>query len=102
MLQFEFPETKKMTQTAAICSALLKGDVLSIMDGFRKFSCTNLPRELSRSVEQKFGVEISKTPTKFTSQYGQKGQYYRYRLNHTDYNKEGIEKMREYVEKHSS
>lgn len=86
-----------MTQTAAICKALLKGEVLSIMDGFKMFACTNLPRELSRSVEQKFGVKISKDPTKFKSKYGQSGVYYRYRLNRIAENQEGIEKMVAYV-----
>ncbi len=87
-----------MTQVAAICQSLLKGEVLSIMDGFKKFACTNLPRELSRSIEQKFGVVISKTPTEFTSKFGHKGTYYRYRLNKTEYNQDGIKKMKEYVD----
>jgi len=87
-----------MTQTAAICQALLDGRVLSIMTAFKDFNCTNLPRELSRSVEQKFGIKVSKEKKEFISKYGaRKGYYFRYRLNHTDYNKEGIEKMRAYV-----
>lgn len=99
-IQFEFPEPKKMTQTAAIAQSLLKGEVLSIIDGFKRFGCTNIPREISRLIEQRFGVEVSKTPTEFTSQFGRKGTYFRYRLNHTDYNKDGIQKMREYVKQH--
>lgn len=91
-----------MTQTAAICQALLEGKVLSIMTGFQMFSCTNLPRELSRSIEQKFDVTISKSPTKFTSKYGQSGQYYRYRLNTSEHNLPGIEKMRSYVAEQKS
>lgn len=86
-----------MTQTAAIAQALLEGQVLSIMTGFKLFSCTNLPRELSRGIEQKFNIIISKERVDFTSKYGQSGFYFRYRLNQTDYNKEGIEKMKEYV-----
>ncbi len=86
-----------MTQTAAICKALLEGKTLSIMTAFQMFSCTNLPRELSRSVEQKFGVIVSKVSVKFTSKYGQGGHYFQYRLNKTEYNKPGIEKMREYL-----
>jgi hypothetical protein len=91
-----------MTQVAAICKALLDGETLSIMTGFKQFACTNLPRELSRSVEQKFNVVISKERVDFTSKYGQKGFYFRYRLNHTDYNKEGIQKMRAYVGKETN
>ena len=86
-----------MTQVAAICKALLDGQTLSIMTGFKMFACTNLPRELSRSVEQKFGVQISREKVKFKSQYGQAGNYFRYRLNKTEYNRDGIEKMKEYV-----
>lgn len=86
-----------MTQTAAICIALLKGDVISIFDGYKRFSCTNLPRELSRSVEKKFGVTLSKDKTFFKSQYeGKPGYYYRYRLNRIRENAEGIQKMTQY------
>lgn len=90
-----------MTQVAAICSALLDGQVLSIMSGYKLFACTNLPREISRSVEKKFEVVVSKERVEFVSKYGQSGFYFRYRLNTTDYNKEGIEKMRKYVKEQS-
>lgn len=87
-----------MTQICAICIALLKGDVLTISDGFHRFNCTNLPRELSRSVEKKFGVEVSKTKVDFESKYdGKPGYYFRYRLNRTDYNAPGIKKMQDYI-----
>ena len=86
-----------MTQVAAIAASLLRGDVLSIMTGFQKFACTNLPRELSRSIEQKFKVKVSKTEKEFISTYGHKGTYFQYRLNHTEYNKDGIERMAAYV-----
>lgn len=89
-----------MTQTAAIANALLNGDTLSIMNGFRLFSCTNLPRELSRSIEKRFGVEISRDKVLFKSKYGHPGFYYRYRLNKTEANTPGIAKMMEYCEKH--
>lgn len=86
-----------MTQIAAIAFSLLRGDVLSIMNGFQLFSCTNLPREISRSIEKKFQVEVSRETVTFTSQYDQPGSYVRYRLNRTEYNKPGIEKMKQYV-----
>jgi len=85
-----------MTQIAAIAISLLKGDVISIMTSFRQFGCTNAPREISRSIEKKFGVKVSKTPTSFKSRYGKSGVYYSYRLNRTGYNLEGITKMRDY------
>ena len=89
-----------MTQTAAIAMALLKGEVLSIMTGFKLFSCSNLPREISRSIEAKFGVEVSRSRKDFVSQYGQPGYYYEYRLNSTEYNAPGILKMKEYIKEH--
>ena len=95
-----FNPIKYMTQTAAIAMALLKGDVLSIMNGFQLFACTYLPRELSRSIEKKFGVEISKDKVVFKSKFGQPGYYYRYRLNKTEANALGIAKMIEYCKSH--
>ena len=89
-----------MTQVAAICHSLLKGETLSIMNGFSKFNCTNLPRELSRSVEQKFGIELTRIPVPFVSEYGRKGEYYNYRLSKTEKNKPGIAKMRDYLAEH--
>lgn len=91
-----------MTQIAAIASALLKGEVVSIKTAFNQFGCTNAPREIGRSIERKFGVQVSKTPTPFKSKYGKSGTYNQYRLNKTDYNKEGIEKMREYIKQNSN
>lgn len=86
-----------MTQIAALAAALLKGEVISIKTAFSQFGCTNAPREIGRSIERKFGVEVSKTPKKFTSRYGKSGVYYQYRLNATPYNKYGIEKMKAYL-----
>lgn len=89
-----------MTQTAAIAKALLEGKTLSIMNGFQLFSCTNIPREISRSIEKKFGVEISRDNVEFVSKYGHPGVYCRYRLNRTEHNVNGIIKMERYVEEH--
>ena len=87
-----------MTQIAMICKALLSGETLSIMDGFHKFACTNLPRELSRSVEQKFGAVITKKPIKFVSQYGQSGIYFQYKLDRKiEENQMAIKLMSKYI-----
>lgn len=91
-----------MTQTAAIAAALLRGEVLSIMTGFKQFACSNLPREISRSIEKKFGVEVSRTRVDFISQYGQPGYYFQYRLNKTEYNAKGMELMKAYCLEHMS
>ena len=91
---------KQETQLSAICKALLAGDVLSIMDGFSRFHCTNVPREISRGVEQKFGVVVSRTPVKHKSEFNHIGVYFQYRLNRTKHNAEGIKKMAKYVLEH--
>lgn len=91
-----------MTATAALAKHLLDGNVISILDGFKLFGISNTPRELSRSIEQKFNVIVSRTPRKFKSRYGKVGVYTEYRLNYTDYNKDGIKKMREYVKEKSN
>lgn len=78
--------------------ALLKGEVLSIMTGYSKFNCTNLPREISRGIEQKFGVQVSREKIQFKSKFDDKpGFYYRYRLNKTEYNEPGILLIEKYI-----
>lgn len=92
-----------MTQICAICISLLKGDILTIGDGFYKLNCTNLPIELSRSVEKKFGVTISRDKKEFKSKYDEKpGYYFRYRLNRTDANAKGIKRMQEYIQQQTA
>lgn len=91
-----------MTQLAAICLSYLKGESNSIMTAFKKFYCTNLPRENGRGIERNFGVELHAVPVKFTSVYKHKGVYYRYTLLKTSKNKKGIEKMKKYVKEQLS
>lgn len=91
-----------MTQIAAISKALLKGEVLSIKTAFDMFGCSNVPREMGRSIERKFGVKVSRTPKKFKSRYGRSGVFFQYRLNKTAYNRDGIIKMREYIKQQTA
>lgn len=86
-----------MNQKAALCRALLSGDVLSIMDGFKKLGITNLPREVGRSIEREFDVRVSRTPKTAKTRYGTTCHYYEYRLNKSEHNKAGIEKMKKYI-----
>lgn len=88
-----------MTQISAIAFSFLKGESNSIMSAFKKFYCTNLPREVGRSIERKFGVKVHRTPVEFKSTYGHTGTYIRYTLLRTSENKEGRKKMIEYVGK---
>src|ERR1700753_1127781 len=88
---------KAIPQKAHICKALLAGEVLSIMDGFKRFKVTNLPREVSRQIEQKFGVVVSRDRVEFFHDCGTPGFFVRYRLNRIDANADGIALMESYV-----
>lgn len=86
-----------MTAKAALCQALLDGRVLNVKNVFQTIGLTNCAREISRMVEQPFGVKVSRTKKEGKSRYGQPVTWVDYRLNNTDYNRDGIKKMREYV-----
>lgn len=87
-----------MNQTAAMCKSLLKGEVLSVMNCFHWFGVTNCAREIGRSIERKFNVEVTKTNKESLSRFGQPCNYYEYRLLRTDSNVEGIKLMEKYVQ----
>jgi hypothetical protein len=82
---------------AYVCRALLAGEVLTIMDGFKRWQISNLPRELSRQIEARFDIIISRDKVEFTTEMGLPGWFYRYRINSNDLNKEGIEQISEYI-----
>lgn len=86
-----------MTQKANLCKALLNGEVLSILTGFKRFLVTNVPREVSRQIEQVFNVKLERTQKDFKTKDGNSGYYFEYRLLFTPYNAAGIEKMKQYV-----
>lgn len=91
-----------MTAKAALCKALLNGDVLNIKNCFELIGLTNCPREVSRMVEKPFNVHVSRTPRNGHSRYGQSVTWVDYRLNRSESNLDGIQKMEEYVREHSS
>lgn len=86
-----------MTALAALASALVRGESVSIMTGFKDFLITNVPREIGRSIERKFDVRVHRVPVKFKSTYGRTGEYFRYTLIPTSENRPGIKRMREYI-----
>lgn len=88
-----------MTAKAALAKALLDGRVLNVKNCFETIGLTNCAREVSRMIEQPFGVTVSRTQRDGTSRYGQSVIWVDFRLNFTEYNKPGIEKMKEYVRK---
>ena len=87
-------------KTAHLAKALVSGEVISIMDGFRRFLVTNAPREISRQIEQKFDVRVSRERVEFKTDLGLPGFYVRYRLNHAPHNEEGIRRILEYLEEY--
>lgn len=87
-----------MNAKAALCVALLKGEVLNIKNCFSMLGLTNCPREISRMIEKPFGVIVSRTPKMGTTRYKTPCRWINYRLNNTDHNQEGMQKMREYVQ----
>jgi len=91
-----------MTAKAALCQALLDGRVLNVKNLAQTVGLTNCAREISRMVEKPFGVTVSRTQREGISKYGQSVIWVDYRLNATDYNKDGIEKMREYIREQSN
>lgn len=86
-----------MTAKAALIKLLLDGHVLNVKNCFTLVGLTNCSREISRMIEAPFGVEVSRTPMTGQSRYGQSVQWVNYRLNKSEHNKEGIEKMRKYL-----
>lgn len=86
-----------MTAKAALAKALLDGRVLNVKNCFETIGLTNCAREISRMVEQPFGVQVSRAQREGRSRYGQPVVWVDYRLNRTEYNAEGIEKMKKYI-----
>lgn len=86
-----------MTAKAALCKALLAGEVINIKNCVSLIGLTNAPREISRMVEKSFGVVVSRTPMKGKSRYGGAVSWYNYRLNAAEHNRDGMIKMWEYV-----
>ncbi|PWT75794.1 MAG: hypothetical protein C5B59_08040 [Bacteroidetes bacterium] len=89
-----------MNQKAALCLALLRGDKLSILTGFKELGITNIPREIGRSVERAFKVRCEKTKMEGKTRWNTPTHWFVYQLKHTEQNSEGIELMRQYVRDH--
>lgn len=86
-----------MTAKAALAKALLKGEILNVRNCFQLIGLTNCAREISRMIEKDFDVEVSRTPQKGVSRYGNPCTWVNYRLNKTEYNLPGIALMIAYV-----
>jgi hypothetical protein len=87
-------------KNAHLVKALISGEVITIMDGFKRFGITNIPREISRLVEQKFEVTVSRDRVEFKTDLGLPGFYFRYRLNFIESNVLGIQRMHDYLQEY--
>ena len=86
-----------MTQIAALAKALLSGEVISIKNAYFDYGISNISREIGRSIERKFNVEVSRVKKEGISRYGQPIVWFEYRLNRTDFNQKGITDMAKYI-----
>lgn len=86
-----------MTSKAALVKYLLDGKVINIKNGFHLLSITNVPREIGRSIERAFDVEVTRVDREGVSKYKQPCVWVDYHLEKNERNKEGIKKMREYL-----
>ena len=85
------------TSKAALCKALLDGRTVSIKTGFNDFGITNVPREIGRSIERCFNVNVARVKKEGVTRYGQPITWVEYYLVKNINNKEGIRKMYDYV-----
>lgn len=88
-----------MTAKCALAKAFLDGRTLNVKNCFDTIGLTNCAREVSRMIEQPFGVELKRIKRDGKSRYGQPVTWYDYRLERTEENKKGIAEMRIYVAK---
>lgn len=91
-----------MTAKAALCMALLRGDVLNVSNCFKTIGLTNIGREIPRMVETPFGVEVSRVHMTGKNKFKQPIFWTNYKLNRTKYNLPGIRQMEEYVAKETN
>jgi hypothetical protein len=87
-----------MTAKAALCLAFLQHKVLNIRTCFKIVGLSNLPREAKRMVEDPFNVSLKRVHQVGESRYGTPSSWVDYSLPYSKENKEGIEKMRIYVQ----
>lgn len=86
-----------MTSKSALALALLEGRVLNVKNCFSEIGLTNVAREIPRLIEKPFGVEISRTPRKGKNRFNEDIAWTDYRLNSSEHNIDGIEKMKVFV-----
>lgn len=91
----------KTTAKAYLAKALLDGEIITCANCLDICGLHAPSREIIRQIEEPFGVRISRVTISSKNRYGQPISYMQYRLNRdAPENKEGINKMREYISEH--
>lgn len=83
---------------AHLCYDLINGKTVSIKTGFNDYGITNIPREISRAVEQRFGVVVDKQRKKDKTKYGFPVTWFEYKLIRSRQPKEALEKIYAYID----
>lgn len=91
-----------MNKKTALCLSLLRGDVINVANSIRLTGLSNPAREIPRSVEEPFKIQVSRSKVETKDQFGNYATYHNYRLNHTRYNAKGIAEMQKYCKEQLS
>lgn len=92
---------KYKTAKAALAHSLLRGQTLNVKNCFSLFGITNCAREVSRMIEQPFGVSLTRTQRDGQSRYSQKVQWVDYTLNKARQDPKAIAAMQDYITKNT-
>ncbi len=87
-----------MTARAAMVILLLDGEVISVRNSFKWFGIFNPATEISKGIERKFGVQVSRIRKRGKTVFDMPCTWIDYRLNKTEYNAPGIAKMKAYLD----
>lgn len=89
---------KYKSAKAAVAASLLKGQTLNVKNCFTLFGVTNCAREMPRMIEEPFGVSLIRTQKEGKTRFGLPAIWMDYKLDlDNPANKEGIQRMKEYI-----
>lgn len=87
---------KFKTIGAALLHHLLNGRKTSTLTAAKQLAIVYVPREIRRGVEDKFGITVRREEKTY-EKFGHKISYIEYSLKKSEYPKETINKMYDYV-----
>lgn len=88
---------KGIPTKVALAKALLAGEVLNCANIHRMVGYSNISREIIRSAEESFDIEVHRERKEGKSRYGCYRWWLNYELKHTERNKKGILEMKKYI-----